>query len=363
MDTLAGRLPADTDTRTLRMSQYVRQFDRTPAPDGNSEPPSSYGLGPSGNFLIGKERVTIPDEPLEETDFKNCVPTAMARLAQAWQAKAWDAATGQTITRLTLNRTLDIYEKVSPFRRKAITDPSTDRAEKEVNKIKIEKIEADKGAGRDIAARTEDHNDYGVSLLQALKRWTDRDTKPLDGLLPEADYFLEVEPRNLDQLREAVWRFGGVLLGLALPLSIQLPPEKKHDAQPQQETQAAQAMLGSPQEKDISKLKVQEDWFVPGYGPIADGAPGSLSSHCVAITGYTPRAFYCFSDGLVRTLSEEFVLAYTEECFAVLSRDVLADYADLRTSMQKDVEKLRKQDRPPWMPNFTQRWRGGNIMH
>src|SRR5690349_10617065 len=105
MDTLAGRLPAETDTRTLRMSQYVRQFEVTPGPGKIFEPPSSYGLGPDGKFLVVNEKRDIPEKalkPLEPTNYKNCVPTAMARLNQAWAAFKW-----QEIRPFTLNDTLE----------------------------------------------------------------------------------------------------------------------------------------------------------------------------------------------------------------------------------------------------------------
>jgi len=343
------------------MSQYVRQFEVTPGPGKVFEPPSSYGLGPDLRFLFEGEKRPIPEKalkPLKPTNYKNCVPTAMARLNQTW-----DAINEREIRPFTLDDTLKIYERMSPFRENV--QDIKDRTPTE-----DEKIKADKRDNRNVAGDIDEHNDYGVSLLQALRTWTDTARKPLNGLLGEADYFLEVEWHNMFQLREAVWRFGGVLLGLALPLSIQLPPEQKDQAR--EATLGIQAMFGSPdsqamsgssEEKKISELQVQNDWYVPGYGPIGDGAPGSLSSHCVAITGYTPRAFYCQSGNLVRSLSEEFVLAYTEECFTILPTDVLAaQYPELKEEMRKDVDKLRTQDRPLWMPNFTQRWRGGNIM-
>ncbi|GAA4606723.1 hypothetical protein BJY16_005971 [Actinoplanes octamycinicus] len=298
MDALAGRLAAETDIRTLQMSQYLQYLDQPP------DTPA-YGLQPDSRFHLGDLRVDLAaGEPLGEVGFQNCVPAAMALLAQSWYAAAKEQYTP------TLEDTLKIYEKVSPFHRGT--------------------------RGRDqhstVSGRRKAQNDFGASLLLALKLWVNQE-RPLAGLLPDARAFLEIEPRNLDQVREAVLRFGGVLIGLALPQSI----------------------------KD-GKGVPRDAWYVPGYGPVYDATPGSLSSHCVAITGYSQREFFCLSAGRVRRLSPEFLLTYAEEAYTVVQPSALEGNPPLREQLTQDLFELRTSDRPGAMPAFNHRWRGGNIM-
>ncbi|WP_221320758.1 hypothetical protein [Actinoplanes sp. L3-i22] len=282
------------------MGQYSGYFDDLPTP--------RHGLQPDGRFHLGDVLVDLPPtEPIGDVGFQNCVPAAMALLAQSWFAAAKEQYNP------TLDDTLKIYEKVSPFRR----DPGPAALAR---------------TAQPHSGHREAHNDFGTSLLLALKVWVHQD-QPLAGLLPEARSFLEIEPRSLDQVRDAVQRFGGVLVGLSLPQSI----------------------------KDTSGA-VRDSWFVPGYGPVYDATPGSLSSHCVAITGYSQREFFCLSAGRIRRLSPEFLLTYVEEAYTVATPGALDANPPLRDRIQADLEDIRKSDRPAGMPAFNHRWRGGNIM-
>ncbi|AEV84966.1 hypothetical protein ACWT_3942 [Actinoplanes sp. SE50] len=321
MDALAGRLAAETDIRTLQMGQYSGYLD-----DPSEPAVTRHGLQPDGRFHPGDVLVDLPaGEPIGDVGYQNCVPAAMALLAQAWYAA------GKEQYNPTLEDTLRIYEKVSPFRRDpagaAVASNAAGRAANEADRSAQRPTPA-----QPISKHREAHNDFGTSLLLALKVWVHKD-QPLAGLLPEARSFLEIEPRNLDQLREAVLRFGGVLLGLALPQSIK-------DAQ------------GT----------LRESWYVPGYGPVYDATAGSLSSHCVAITGFSQREFFCLSAGRVRRLSPEFVLTYADEAYTVTPPAALDANPGLRDRISRDVDDIRRSDRPAGMPAFNHRWRGGNIM-
>jgi hypothetical protein len=303
MDALAGRLAAETDIRTLQMGQYLGHLD-----DSHS-PATRHGLQPDGRFHLGDLEVEVATgEPVGDVGYQNCVPAAMALLAQGWYAAEKEQFTP------TLDDTLKIYERVSPFHRDA--EPAL-----------AARVERQPHSGH-----REAHNDFGASLLLALKVWVHPE-QPLAGLLPEAHSFLEIEPRNLDQLREAVLRFRGVLVGLSLPQSI----------------------------KD-SAGALRDSWFVPGYGPVYDATPGSLSSHCVAITGYSRHEFFCLSAGGVRRLSPEFLLTYVEEAYTVVPPAVLDANQPLRDRITHDLDDIRRSDRPAGMPAFNHRWRGGNIM-
>jgi hypothetical protein len=297
MDTLAGRLPADTDTRTLQMSQFINYLD-------SSDLPVAYGLQP--------DSVPPPSEAAPENEFKNCVPAAMAYLAQAWQNE-------EDKEQVTLEQSLLVYEQVSPFR---------------IQRVEDEKLAGDRTAVRTESARTRTHNDYGASLLLALKRWTDADNPISQELLAEASSFVEVEPRNLRQLKEAIYHFGGVLLGIDLPQHIQASWDGED----------------------------RPVWFVPGYGPIFDATPGSLTSHCVAVIGYRDDHFICFTGGKVVTMSPEFVRTYTVECYAVQRAEMLQDNPALKDAIECKVTALRSADRPRFQPAFSHRWHGASIM-
>jgi hypothetical protein len=295
MDALAGRQPAETDLRTLRMSDYVALLERAEDEDGAEppEPPRHHGLQ-----LDRPARTPGAELPAGTKSFQNCVPVAMAHLAAAW--------TDGFVP--TVDRTLAIYERVSPFRREPVRQVVADRGEHtEFRQV---------------------HNDYGASLLGALKTWVNPE-RPLGDLLPPAHAFLEIEPRNLRQMREAIWRFGGVLVGLALPQSV------------------------------LTRGSLKQVWSVPGYGPVYDATPGSLSSHCVALTGYSPHGFLCRTGGGVCLLTDAFVLAgYPEECFTVVSPEALKRFPGLDTRLGEDLAGVQGPDRPPGAPAFAMRWRG-----
>lgn len=306
MDILAGRLPAETDTRTLQMSQYAKYFEM----DG-TDPPRSFGLGVDGAFHDGGNSVPYPvDDTLGNDEFQACIPAAMARLAQAWSALAGKEDTP------TREQSLAIYETISAFR----LVPDHDGA----------KIDADQG--HKVSARRRLHNDYGASLLSALKLWVSPD-HPLGVHLPKADAFMEVEPGDQYQVRDAIRRFGGVIVGLALPRSIL-------------------GADGLPQER----------WSLPGYGAISDATPGSLASHCVTLTGYTPSQFLCASGGRLHSLSWPFLLAYVQECYVVQPLGFAAQRPELLDRIRADISAVRAADRPDGMPALDHRWRGGNIM-
>jgi hypothetical protein len=290
MDSLAGRLPAETDTATLQMSEYLNLLDAA----GGEEPPRRWGLRPDGRF----GDVVVPADELGQPErYQDCVPVAMAYLAQAWTAGDREPYVPDR------ERALGIYERVSPFTQAPATSISP-------------------------GSRSDPNNDYGASLLFALTRWV-KQAQPLSGLLPPAAAFMEVEPQNVDQIREAVWRFGGVLVGLALP---EFVLDEK----------------GSP--KDV--------WYVPGYGPIGNATPGGLSSHCVAITGYDRRGFLCRTAGKVRRLTDLFVgrAGYVEECYTVLSPAALGRYPGLSDQIATDLNRSGKTQA------FPRRWRGSHIM-
>jgi hypothetical protein len=101
--------------------------------------------------------------------------------------------------------------------------------------------------------------------------------------------FAALEPKNQEQVRDAVYLFGGCYIGLALPASAQN----------------------------------QSVWSVPPGGPVGDGAPGSWGGHAVPILGYTARDLTVITWGAPLSMTWQFLDAYCDEAYAVLSQDFI----------------------------------------
>jgi hypothetical protein len=123
-------------------------------------------------------------------------------------------------------------------------------------------------------------HDNGAAELDVLRFWRK------DGI---AGYkiaaFVALEPKNHDQVMDAVALFGNCYIGLQLPVSAQN----------------------------------QKVWSVPAGGPVGNGAPGSWGGHAVPIVGYTPRDLTVVTWGALLTMTWQFFDAYCDEAYAVLS--------------------------------------------
>ena len=98
--------------------------------------------------------------------------------------------------------------------------------------------------------------------------------------------FVQIDPRQLRFVELACWMFGGVYIGLALPLSAQL----------------------------------QKDTWTLTSGP--DAKPGSWGGHCVNLIDYaTDKGPVCVTWGRLLPMTWEFFEAYCDEAYAVISPD------------------------------------------
>ncbi len=94
---------------------------------------------------------------------------------------------------------------------------------------------------------------------------------------------------NLEQIRQAINLFGGVYIGLSLPITAQ--------------TQAV--------------------WdVVPNGG--ANAKPGSWGGHAVFVPAYDANGFTCITWGQLKTMTVAFWNEYVDEAHALLSHDWLA---------------------------------------
>lgn len=134
----------------------------------------------------------------------------------------------------------------------------------------------------------EPQTDNGMSMLLALNYWR----KTGLGKHKIAGY-VSIDPTNHAEVAQAIYLFGNVFTGLALPLS-------------------AQSGI----------------FQVPSEGPVGDGSPGSWGGHCVPIVGYNdktvgthPAGLMCITWGGLMPITWNFIDAYCDEMYAVLSAD------------------------------------------
>lgn len=98
--------------------------------------------------------------------------------------------------------------------------------------------------------------------------------------------YVQVNSHDLPHVRAAIYLFGGVYAGIALPLSAQR----------------------------------QSKWSA-AHGP--DSAAGSWGGHAVPFVGYTASTFTCVTWGHPLVLTNGFNDAYTDEVYAIVSKDFL----------------------------------------
>jgi hypothetical protein len=98
--------------------------------------------------------------------------------------------------------------------------------------------------------------------------------------------YASVDFRNVDQLKLAISLFGGVYVGLALPLAAR------------------------------SQFKNGQLWR-PGFGPSA--RKGSWGLHAVPILGYDSRGCVCPTWGRLQWMTWGFTARYMDECYAIVS--------------------------------------------
>jgi len=123
--------------------------------------------------------------------------------------------------------------------------------------------------------------DNGCAMLDVLNYWrkTGIDSHTIHA-------YVQVNPKNLDEVREAIYLFGNVYVGVNLPLTVQ----------------------GAP------------SWTV-GTGPNA--VPGSWGGHCIPAVAMSPETITVITWGSLLKMSHNFLGQYCDEMFAVLSLDWL----------------------------------------
>jgi hypothetical protein len=120
-----------------------------------------------------------------------------------------------------------------------------------------------------------------------------------------------VEPGNHLHVRQASTLFGGIYIGLELPVTAQ--------------------------DQDV--------WAVPAGGAKGPGAPGSWGGHAVNVVGYDAHGLTVITWGAKKRMTWAFWDAYCEEAYALLSRDFIrasgkAPSGFSLAQLQKDLAAL-----------------------
>jgi len=98
--------------------------------------------------------------------------------------------------------------------------------------------------------------------------------------------FADPKPTNLTEIRQSIAFFGGVYIGLALPLTAQR----------------------------------QDQWDVATDGS-GNGQAGSWGGHCVFVPRYDENGFTCITWGALKTMTAAFWQAYCDEAHTLLGFD------------------------------------------
>ena len=122
-------------------------------------------------------------------------------------------------------------------------------------------------------------SDQGGVELDVLKNWRQQ------GLAGHAlKAFAAATVQDVAEVRQAINLFGGIYIGLSLPLTAQK----------------------------------QAVWDV-GHG--SNGKPGSWGGHCVYVVGYDATGFTCITWGELKKMTVGFWKKYCDEAYALLSPD------------------------------------------
>lgn len=94
--------------------------------------------------------------------------------------------------------------------------------------------------------------------------------------------YVSIDPHNLNHIKLAVWMFGAVYVGIALPKT----------------------------------ARTTETWDVPSSGPVGDAAVGSWGGHAVNIVGYTEVGPIVVTWGRLQQMTWNFWTTYADEAYA-----------------------------------------------
>jgi hypothetical protein len=226
-----GRKAIKTDTRTLALADYLTT--KLPPP-----PPAkdwTRGIAQWGMMMNGPSPDNPPGAPHGLGD---CTIAGCAHAIQVWSANAGSIVTVPDATVLRYYEQWDGYKP---------GDPATDQ---------------------------------GGIELDVLTAWQ---KQGFDGHALVA--FAKPRVANLTEIRQSIALFGGIYIGLALPISAQ----------------------------------TQEVWDVaPNSGK--NGHKNSWGGHCVFVAAYDQKTFTCITWGAPKKMTAAFFKKYCDEAYTLLGQ-------------------------------------------
>jgi hypothetical protein len=228
-----GRKAIKTDTRTLAFRDYLTPALPPPPPAADW----TKGIASWGMMLNGPE----PSEPQFPDGLGDCTIAGVAHAIQVWTANASSMVTVPDPT------ILSYYEKWDGY---VPGNPKTDNG----------------GVELDVLNDWQKNGFAGHALLA----------------------FADPKFSNLVEVRQSIAMFGGVYIGLSLPVTAQ----------------------------------TQDVWdVVPNGG--AKAKPGSWGGHCVFVPKYDANGFTCITWGQQKTMTVAFWKKYCDEAHTLLGQDWL----------------------------------------
>jgi len=221
-----GKLPPKTDPRSLQMADYLL--------------PGQLPLLPGS--VNWQEQIPTDSGMMVNDRLNNCSVAAAGHLIAAWTANAL----GQ-VTLVPDQAILDAYSAICGY---------------------------DQASGL---------NDNGAFCIDVLNYWRQYG---IGGDLIEA--YTVINFRDPDQVRYAIYLFGGAFTGLSLPDFINSGP-------------------------------FPAIWDVPPGGAVGENAPNANHGHTVPLIGYDFQYLYFITWGRVQRMTWAFYQAYADEAYAVLS--------------------------------------------
>lgn len=126
-------------------------------------------------------------------------------------------------------------------------------------------------------------NDNGAACLDVLNYW--RNT----GIgADHIEAYTLLDQSNEQQVKAAIYLFGGAYIGVELPNFIHTGPD----------------------------LPI---WDIPAGGPVGNAAPNPNNGHAIPLIGYNADYIYFITWGMIKRMTWRFYFAYVDEAYAVLS--------------------------------------------
>lgn len=144
---------------------------------------------------------------------------------------------------------------------------------------------------------TTGENDNGVVLLDVLNYWrnTGFSGHKIGG-------YVKLNTSLLDSVKAAIFLFGGILTGMALPISAQ----------------------------------GQSEWQMNGSGLSGNNAPYSWGGHCVPYEAYTDKDLTCVTWGDRKKAMIDWFTTYCDEAYAIFSTDFIKSDGESPSGFNKD---------------------------